>query len=54
MVAEVVRLLGYTKNARILTNPATEMLHGVAFQGTEIRLVHNNGADWIVIPGVIP
>ncbi len=29
MVAEVVRLLGYTKNARILTNPATEILNGV-------------------------
>ncbi len=29
MVAEVVRLLGYTENARILTNPATEILNGV-------------------------
>ena len=33
MVAEVVRLLGYTKNVRILTNPATEMLHSVALRG---------------------
>ncbi len=30
MVAEVVRSLGYTENARILTNPATENLKGVA------------------------
>ena len=33
VVAEVVRLLGDTKNARILTNPATEMLHSVALWG---------------------
>ncbi len=32
MVAEVVRLLGYTNNARILTNPATEILRGVALR----------------------
>jgi len=33
MVAEVVRLLGYTKNARILTNPARKIVHGVAARG---------------------
>ena len=33
MVAEVVRLLGYTENARILTNSATEILNGVARRG---------------------
>ncbi len=32
MVAEVVGLLGYTKNARILTNPATEILHSAAYR----------------------
>ena len=34
MVAEVVRLLGDTKNARILTNPATEILNGVEWHLT--------------------
>ncbi len=34
MVAEVVRLLGYTENARILTNPATEILNAVACYGS--------------------
>ncbi len=33
MVAEVVRLVGYTKNARILTNPATDILNGVSSHG---------------------
>ncbi len=37
MVAEVVRLLGYTRNARILTNPATEMLHSVARGGNAVK-----------------
>jgi len=37
MVAEVVRLLGDTKNPRILTNPATEMLHSVALWGYQLE-----------------
>ncbi len=38
MVAEVVRLLGYTENAQILTNPATEILNGVALTPQQVPL----------------
>ncbi len=45
MVAEVVRLLGYTKNARILTNPATEILNGVARWGCHASITQKRAVD---------